>query len=129
MSIKKNRAVKLYTGFKGSQTLSHIESFIPGVLYSRLTGSELSLVMTAVNDAFNAGKSSTGADVIDPSKCDGAVWVNCLNALIEWREEGAEYETVTEFDHNIFANCMVTRSKKIKDGQLIATIKNFANEI
>lgn len=86
--IKINRAIEKYTGFKGGATISAITSQVPEELIERLTGKELGLVMEAINVAFQKGKASTGAEMID----NNAVYINRLDKVIEWNEEGAEYE-------------------------------------
>lgn len=83
-----NRAIETYTGFKGGATLSAITDQVPEELIERLTGKELGLVMEAINAAFQKGKASTGAEMID----NNAVYINKLDKIIEWNEEGAKYE-------------------------------------
>lgn len=110
-NIKLNRAMELYTGFKGAGTYSEVENQLPEKLVDELTGAQLALVMQAINTAYQKGKASTGAEMID----NNAVYINKLNKVIEWNEEGAEYvrETVTEDGYK------VTRSRKIKNGVLV----------
>lgn len=110
-SIKLNRAMELYTGFKGASTYSEIEKQLPEKLVDELTGAQLALVMQAINAAYQKGKASTGAEMID----NNAVYIEKLNKVIEWNEEDAEYvrETVTENGYK------VTRSRKVKDGVLV----------
>jgi hypothetical protein len=110
-SIKLNRAMELYTGFKGAGTYSEVENQLPEKLVNELTGAQLALVMQAINTAYQKGKASTGAEMID----NNAVYIEKLNKVIEWNEEGAEYirETVSENGYK------VTRSRKTKDGVLV----------
>jgi hypothetical protein len=110
-SIKLNRAMELYTGFKGAGTYSEVENQLPEKLVNELTGAQLALVMQAINTAYQKGKASTGAEMID----NNAVYIEKLNKVIEWNEEGAEYirETVSENGYK------VTRSRKTKDGILV----------
>lgn len=110
-SIKLNRAMELYTGFKGAGTYSEVENQLPEKLVNELTGAQLALVMQAISTAYQKGKASTGAEMID----NNAVYIEKLNKVIEWNEERAEYtrETVLENGYK------VTRSRKVKDGVLI----------
>jgi hypothetical protein len=110
-SIKLNRAMELYTGFKGAGTYSEVENQLSEKLVNELTGAQLALVMQAINTAYQKGKASTGAEMID----NNAVYIEKLNKVIEWNEEGAEYirETVSENGYK------VTRSRKTKDGVLV----------
>ena len=61
-SIKLNRAMELYTGFKGTATYSAVEKQLPEKLVNELTGAQLALVMQAINTAYQKGKASTGAE-------------------------------------------------------------------
>jgi hypothetical protein len=110
-SIKLNRAMELYTGFKGAGTYSEVENQLPEKLVNELTGAQLALVMQAISTAYQKGKASTGAEMVD----NNAVYIEKLNKVIEWNEEGAEYirETVSENGYK------VTRSRKTKDGVLV----------
>lgn len=92
-------------------TYSEIEKQLPEKLVDELTGAQLALVMQAINEAYQKGKASTGAEMID----NNAVYINRLNKIIEWNEEDAEYirETVSENGYK------VTRSRKIKNGVLV----------
>lgn len=110
-SIKLNRVMELYTGFKGTATYSAVEKQLPEKLVNELTGAQLALVMQAINTAYQKGKASTGAEMID----NNAVYIEKLDKVIEWNEEGAEYtrETVVENGYR------VTRSRKTKDGVLV----------
>lgn len=110
-SIKLNRAMELYTGFKGAGTYSEVENQLPEKLVNELTGAQLALVMQAINTAYQKGKASTGAEMID----NNAVYIEKLNKVIEWNEEGAKYirETVSENGYK------VTRNRKTKDGVLV----------
>jgi hypothetical protein len=112
------RALAAYDGHKGEQTVNHIKELIGPELAGRLTGKEYGLVMSAVNRAYQEGKASTGAEMID----DNAVFINKLNRVIEWIEEGAEYERITEEVPASEAGpaYRITYSKKVKDGKLVA---------
>jgi hypothetical protein len=116
---KNDRALAVYDGHKGPQTVSHIKEFIGPELAKVLTGKEYGLVMSAVNRAYHAGKASTGAEMIDSS----TVFINSLGRAIEWTEEGAEYEKITEpvpVTGPYPAGATQTISKKVKDGKLVA---------
>jgi hypothetical protein len=76
---KADRALKAYDGFKGGATVEHIKKLIGKELTDKLTGHELGLVMSAVNRAYQEGKSSTGAEVVDGEY----VWVNCIDKGID----------------------------------------------
>lgn len=124
--IKMNRAIENYTGFKGAGTLDAIKSQVPEELIERLTGKELALVMQAINAAYQKGRASTGAEMID----NNAVYINKLNKIIEWTEEGAEYEyrevvhPAKKFIGETGKEVYIPESKsrvpvKIKDGALV----------
>lgn len=87
-SIKLNRAHEEYTGFKGAETYTTVEKQLPEELIEKLTGKQLALVMQAISKAYQSGKASAGAEMID----NNAVYINRLGKVIEWSEEGAEYE-------------------------------------
>ena len=114
-SIKLNRAMELYTGFKGAGTYSEVENQLPEKLVNELTGAQLALVMQAINTAYQKGKASTGAEMID----NNAVYIEKLNKVIEWNEEGAEYirETVSENGYK------VTRSRNKRRGSCSAVFR------
>jgi hypothetical protein len=70
-SDKIKRMYDAYDGFDGHQTIKHVQSQIPSELFDRLTGHELGLVMSAVNNAYHNGRNSLqGIDV-----CDDCVWL------------------------------------------------------
>jgi hypothetical protein len=101
-----------YDGFKGAQTINHIKRLIGPELAERLKNEDYGLVMSAVNRAYHEGKASAGAEMID----DNAVWINKLNRAIEWAEEGAEYEPITE---DLDGGRKRTYFKKIRNGKII----------
>ena len=109
--VKMNRAIENYNGFKGDSTIHKIVERIPDELVSELTGKQLALVMQAINKAYIDGRASTGAEMID----NNAVYINSLGKVIEWNEEGAEYETQTIDE----PGCRVTKRIKVKDGILV----------
>lgn len=112
MSIKLNRAIKTANVFKGSSTVSAIMEQVPEQLIKNLSSKDLAIVIESVNKAYHNGRTSTGAEMIDTN----CVWVNGINKMIEWNEEGAEYQKVTE-------PCepwgTVTKSVKVKEGVLV----------
>lgn len=110
-SIKINRAVEKYKGFKGSSTINAITERIPEELIENLTSDQIALVMEAINKAYNDGKASAGAEMID----NNAVYINNIGKVIEWNEEGAVYERVTEKE----AGCTVTKNVKVQEGTLV----------
>jgi hypothetical protein len=112
---KADRALKAYDGFKGGATVDHIKKLVGKELAERLTGHELGLVMSAVNRAYQEGKASAGAEMID-SNC---VYINGLDRAIEWSEVGAVYEQVP-FKEEIEGRISTgTRPVKTKDGELV----------
>ena len=116
---KESRAMAAFDGHKGSQTIDHIKSIIGPELAECLTGKQYGLVMSAVNRAYQEGKASTGAEMVDSN----AVFITKLGRAIEWVEEGAEHEQVTEpvpVTGPFPAGAMQTYSKKVKDGKLVA---------
>lgn len=88
-TLKYNNMMQAYTGFKGQATVADITSRIPASLLDALTGAQLGEMMNAIHRAYQDGKASVGAEVIDSCVSDGAVWVNCLNRAIEWQGETA----------------------------------------
>ena len=78
-SIKLHRAIKLYSGFKGANTLTAIMEQIPCQLIDGLNSYQLAAVMQAINN----GKSSAGAEMIDAD----AVYINKLGRTIEWEQK------------------------------------------
>lgn len=110
-TLKRKNMMAAYTGFKGHHTMSHIGKLVGSELAQILTGKQLGMVMDAVNRAYQEGKASTGAEMID---CN-AVYINNLDKVIEWNEIGAEYEPVTTVENGL----KVTRWVKIKEGELI----------
>ena len=109
-AIKLKRAKDFYTGFKGTATVRAVMDQIPEELVDQLTGKQLALVMSAIDSAYQRGKSSTGSEMID----NNAVYINSINKIIEWSEVGAEYERITQQE----GGATVTRSIKTKDGHL-----------
>ena len=59
-----------YTGHHGHTTIEAVMAQIPPELRDRLTGHELGLVMSVVNDAYHNGRASHGGLDL----CDDAVW-------------------------------------------------------
>ena len=109
-----NRAIETYTGFKGGATLSAITDQVPEELIERLTGKEIALVMQAINEAYQKGKASTGAEMID----NNAVYINNLGKVIEWEEEGAEWERQEVKDLSTYSGKRIV-PVKVKDGVLV----------
>lgn len=82
-AIKTGRAVRL--AGKLPMATREICSLIPERLWDRLTSSELALVIEVADRSYHNGRASTGAEVIDDSPTNGAVWINTLDAMIEWQ--------------------------------------------
>lgn len=116
-TLKQKNMMKHYTGFKGSQTVSDIKSRLSEELIKELTGKQLGAVMDAINKAYHDGRASTGAEMID----NNCVYINSINKMIEWNEEGAEYQQITETIPctKESPSYIITKGIKIKDGILV----------
>lgn len=110
-SIKISKAKKKYQGFGGPATVSRLMDRIPESLIDDVTSDQLAVIMLAVAKAYEDGRASTGAEMIDRN----AVYINSIKKIIEWNEVGAEYERITEK----VPGGTHTYSKKIKDGELV----------
>lgn len=103
MSTKLNRAISKADCFKGPQTIAAIMEQIPQALVSKLTSSELAMVITAVNAAYHNGKASMGAEVVDGDY----VWVSCLqkgidlDVLRRLQKTETRVKTKDHFDGNL----------------------------
>lgn len=106
-----NRALDNYKGFKGESTIRSITERVPDELIEKLTARQIALVMEAINKAYNDGKASAGAEMID----NNAVYINSLGKVIEWNEEGAEYKRVRTEE----SGCTVTKNVKVQEGTLV----------
>lgn len=119
--IKTSRAQRLAK--KLPMATREIWEMIPEELVQNLTAKQLAMVMDLMDRSYHNGRASAGAEVIDDSKTNGAVYVNCIGLTIEWNEEGAEYEIVTEeANPEVPYSTRRTYSRKIKDGHLIVSI-------
>lgn len=77
---KKNRMMAAYNGFTGHQTINHITSNIPTELINQLTGKQLGLIMSALNQSYHQGRASKGnVEMIDKS----AIWIGALGKIYE----------------------------------------------
>lgn len=112
---KADRALAAFDGFKGGATVDHIKKLVGKELADKLTGHELGLVMSAVNRAYQEGKASAGAEMID-SNC---VYINGLDRAIEWTEVGTEYEQVPFIEEICGRRSTGTKPIKVKDGELV----------
>lgn len=108
---KMNKAYDLYTGFKGESTVGKVFRRIPEELIDGLTAKQIAMVAEVIAKAYADGKESAGAEMID----NNAVYINSLDRVIEWNEEGAQYERVQVKE----PGCTVTKSGKVKDGILV----------
>lgn len=115
---KIKKAKKIYNGFKGSDTLAAVFEQIPDDLAQELTAKQIAAVAELINKAYHKGRASTGAEVVEAN----AVYVDSLGKIIEWNEEGAEYERVEEKTAD---GCTVVKHKKVKDGVLVPRICNY----
>jgi len=88
--IKINRARKA-NGFLPSQE-SDVWRLIPQELITALTAKQLSMVAAAINQSYHNGRASCGAEVVDSGDKCGAVFVNGLGKIIDWKvtENGAQ---------------------------------------
>ena len=59
-------------------------------LINGLTARQLSLVAAAINQSYHNGRAACGAEELDEysGKNCGAVWVNNLEKIIEWKKDG-----------------------------------------
>jgi len=89
-TIKINRARKT-NGFLPSQE-TDVWKLIPQELVISLTAKQLSMVADAINRSYHNGRASTGAEVVDTGDKCGAVFVNGLGKIIDWKvtENGAQ---------------------------------------
>lgn len=115
---KIRRAKRLYEGFKGSETMAAVFGQIPDDLIQELTAKQIAAVAELINAAYHKGRASTGAEMVE----DNAVYVDSLGKIIEWKEEGAEYERVEEKTAD---GCTVVKHKKVKDGVLVPRICEY----
>nr|WP_295684066.1 hypothetical protein [uncultured Lachnoclostridium sp.] len=70
---KQKRVMEAYDGPTCPSALRAINDLIPEELEDSLTGRQLGLVMTALNQSFYNGKHSTGAELLLDDDC---VWIN-----------------------------------------------------
>lgn len=61
---------------------------IPQKLVEELTGEQLALVASAINQSYHNGKAAAGSEVVDEGDNYGAVYVNCIGKMIEWEKAG-----------------------------------------
>ena len=115
---KTRKAKRLYEGFKGSETMAAVFGQIPDDLMQELTAKQIAAVAELINKAYHKGRASTGAEMVE----DNAVYVDSLGKIIEWKEEGAEYERVEEKTAD---GCTVVKHKKVKDGVLVPRICEY----
>ena len=108
---KMNKAYDLYNGFKGESTVGKVFRRIPEELIDGLTAKQIAMVAEVIAKAYADGKESAGAEMID----NNAVYINSLDRVIEWNEEGAQYERVQVKE----PGCTVTKSVKVKEGILV----------
>lgn len=88
-TLKRSHLMQTYQGHTGPVTMAAVLAAIPETLLAELTGRQLGLVASAINDAYHRGKTAAGAEVIDASPSCGAVWVDAMDTSIEWgRDNG-----------------------------------------
>jgi predicted GH43/DUF377 family glycosyl hydrolase len=117
MSVKIRRAIKMANVFKGTSTIAAIMEQVPEQLINNLSSKDLAVVIEAINKAYHKGRVSTGAEMIDTN----CVWINGLDKMIEWTEEGAEYKRESFKEISKYTGFIMTgtRPVKIKDGELV----------
>lgn len=115
---KDKKSEKIYNGFKGSGTLAAVFEQVPDDLAQELTANQIADVAELINKAYHKGRASTGAEAVEVN----AVYVDSLEKIIEWNEEGAEYERVEEKTAD---GCTVVKNKKVKDGVLVPGICEY----
>lgn len=122
--LKRNNMMRAYTGFRGTQTVGAIQDQIPEELLKSLTGKQLGILMNVIDSAYKKGKAAAGAEIVDLSREDGAVYINGLG-MIEWKEVDAKYEKVEEpYITSGGTNLGVMIShKKIENGRIEAIAK------
>jgi len=92
MTVRKFNMLAKRSGYSQyPATFTKILESIPEELKNTCTVSQLVLIIETTNKAFQNGKNSTGASIIDNSKTDGAVFVDCLNTSIEWIKKDGSY--------------------------------------
>ena len=90
-SDKFNRAMAEYKGFKGTQTVQHVERIMTaaGLDEAKLTGQQWGQIMQAVNEAYHEGRASTGAEVFDGLVISG----DCVAPLKAVRKISRQYNS------------------------------------
>jgi hypothetical protein len=81
--IKSRRAQRLAN--KLPMANSEIWEQIPESLIEQLTSKQLAAVMCLMDKSYHNGKKAAGAEVVDNCPTDGAVWINCIKKMIEWK--------------------------------------------
>ena len=74
---KYDRMMAAYNGHHGPATIASVLAEIPQELKDKLTGRQLGLVMSAVNQSYHHGKASCGAQIVDGD----AIWIDKLVGL------------------------------------------------
>jgi transcriptional regulator with XRE-family HTH domain len=82
--IKIERGIRRSKIHKGVATINDVTGRVPQSISEKLTADEYAELLNCINRAYHDGKASAGAEMIDKN----AVWVDCLNAAIEWDKDG-----------------------------------------
>jgi len=82
--IKIARGIRRSEIHQGVATISDVIGRVPQSISEKLDVEEYAELLNCINRAYHDGKASAGADMIDKS----AVWINSLQAIIEWDKDG-----------------------------------------
>lgn len=113
--IDHSRKLKKASRMLGAYPAAEREIFrlLPESAIGSLTSSQIADVCKAIDKSYHNGRAAAGAEMIS----DDAVYIDSLQKIIEWREEGAVYERVTEVDEKGYT---INYAIKVKDGALVA---------
>lgn len=105
-ALKHRNLLAAYDGHHGPVTMAAVKAHIPAELWSRLTGRELGLVMSAVNSAYHAGRASKGQlDLVEDGDCTWLPWGGP-----DGRGQIVEVETFKSLDLSWRTQCVVVEA-------------------
>lgn len=117
LDLRLSKAIKKANIFKGQTTINAITEQLPKELLEKLYSTDIAFILEAIDKAYKLGKASAGAEMIDTN----AVYINSIGRVIEWNEEGAEFERREFTETSIEGRkSKYTKALKIKDGILVA---------